>query len=120
MGAAIWIHFGMVQAAEEQQREDYESFTKHWEGHRGSGVHFCCTAKVFELYPSVPVSHMHFTLSWATPSFSPCTQQLITPKGISGAVCIFPRIKDRHPEQSHSESWDYSLWSNLPSTPSTA
>lgn len=86
----------MVQAAEEQQGEDYEGFAKHWEGHRGSGVHFCCTAKAFELHPVSPSEYRHFTLSCRATPFSPCTQQLITPKGISGAVCIFPRIKDSH------------------------
>lgn len=118
MGAAVWLCFGMVQAAEEQQGEDYEGLEKHWEGHRGSGVHSCCTAKAFELHPMVSVSHRHFTLSCReTPSLSLGTQQLITPKGISGAVCTFPRIKHSHPEQSHSEGWDYSVWSNLPVLP---
>lgn len=68
---------------------------------------------------SPTVNHRHFTLSCrATPS--PCMQKLITPEGIPGGVCTFPRIKDSHPEQSHSEGWDYSVWSNKPSTPSTA
>lgn len=101
IGAAVWLCFGMVQAAKEQQGEDYEGFAKHWDGPRGSGVHFCCTAMAFELHPILPVSHRHFTLPCrATPSLSPCTWQLITPKGSSGAVCSFLRIKDSHPEQS--------------------
>lgn len=54
MGAAVWICFGRVQAAKEQQGEDYEGFAKHWEEHTGSGVHFCCTAKGFELHPISP------------------------------------------------------------------
>lgn len=81
MGVAAWLCFGMVQAAVEQQGEEYEGCAKHWEGHRISEVHFCCTAKAFELHPAVPVSHRHFTLSCrGIPSLSPCTQQLITPK----------------------------------------
>lgn len=110
MGVAAWVCFGMVQAAEEQQGEEYEGSAKHWEGHRISEFISSALLRLLSCThsPSEPQA-FNSLMQGDTFSLSPCTQQLITPKGISGAVCTFFRIKDSHPQQSHSEGWDYSV-----------